>query len=73
MSQDESARGHAGVLLRPTGVTLKFRYLNQQGEMIGCYFALGENTFVEVFDHADAHRRSQSSQPIEPLEEPRDS
>jgi len=54
-------------------VTLKFRYLNQQGEMIGCYFALGENTFVEVFDHADAPRRSQSSQPIETLEEPRDS
>lgn len=37
------------------------------------YFSLGENTFVEVFDHADAHRRSQSSQPLEPLEEPRDS
>lgn len=55
------------------GATLKFRYLNQQGEMIGCYFSIGENTFVEVFDHADAHRRSQSSQPLEPLEEPRDS
>jgi len=55
------------------GATLKFRCLNQQGEMIGCYFAIGENTFVEVFDHADAHRRSQSSQPLEPLEEPRDS
>ena len=55
------------------GATLKFRCLNQQGEMIGCYFSIGENTFVEVFDHADAHRRSQSSQPLEPLEEPRDS
>jgi len=37
--------------------------------MIGCYFAIGENTFVEVFDHADAHRRSRSS----PLEETRES
>jgi len=51
------------------GATLKFRCLNQQGEMIGCYFAIGENTFVEVFDHADAHRRSRSS----PLEETRES
>jgi catechol 2,3-dioxygenase-like lactoylglutathione lyase family enzyme len=54
------------------GATLKFRYLNQAGEMIGCYFALGEKTFVEVFDHADAHRRSRSPKPLEPLEEPRD-
>lgn len=54
------------------GATLKFRYLNKQGEMIGAYFALGEATFIEVFDHADAHRRSQSAKPLEPLEEPRD-
>lgn len=54
------------------GATLKFRYLNQQSEMIGCYFALGESTFIEVFDHADAHRRSKSVKPLEPLEEPRD-
>ena len=54
------------------GAALKFRYLNKQGEMIGAYFALGENTFVEVFDHADAHRRSNSPKPLEPLEEPRD-
>lgn len=54
------------------GATVRFRYLNRAGEPIGCYFALGENTFVEIFDHADAHRRSQSSKPLEPLEEPRD-
>ena len=54
------------------GATLKFRYLNKRGEMIGCYFAIGEATFIEVFDHADAHRRSQSPKPLEPLEEPRD-
>lgn len=54
------------------GATVKFRYLNPKGEPIGCYFAFGENTFVEVFDHADAHRRSKSAKPLEPLEEPRD-
>ncbi len=54
------------------GATLKFRYLNQAGQPIGCYFAFGANTFVEVFDHADAHRRSNSPRPLEPLEEPRD-
>ena len=54
------------------GATLKFRYLNGAGEPIGCYFAFGEKTFVEIFDHADAHRRSQSAKPLEPLEEPRD-
>jgi lactoylglutathione lyase len=54
------------------GATAKFRYLNKAGQPIGCYFAFGENTFVEIFDHADAHRRSNSSKPLEPLEEPRD-
>ncbi len=54
------------------GATVKFRYLNRAGDPIGCYFAFGETTFIEVFDHADAHRRSQSDQPLEPLEEPRD-
>jgi lactoylglutathione lyase/glyoxylase I family protein len=54
------------------GATVRFRYLNQSSEPIGCYFALGENTFVEIFDHADAHRRSNSPKPLEPLEEPRD-
>lgn len=54
------------------GATVKFRYLNRAGEPIGCYFAFGENTFIEVFDHADAHRRSQNTKPFEPLEEPRD-
>lgn len=54
------------------GATVRFRYLNKAGEPIGCYFALGENTFIEVFDHADAHRRSNSPKPLEPLEEPRD-
>jgi lactoylglutathione lyase/glyoxylase I family protein len=54
------------------GATVKFRYLNRAGELIGCYVALGANTFVEIFDHADAHRRSQSAKPLEPLEEPRD-
>ncbi|HYP16523.1 MAG TPA: VOC family protein [Opitutus sp.] len=54
------------------GATVKFRYLNAAGQPVGCYFAFGENTFVEIFDHADAHRRSQSAKPFEPLEEPRD-
>jgi catechol 2,3-dioxygenase-like lactoylglutathione lyase family enzyme len=54
------------------GATVRFRYLNKAGEPIGVYFALGENTFIEVFDHADAHRRSNSPKPLEPLEEPRD-
>lgn len=54
------------------GAEVRFRYRNQAGEPIGCYFALGENTFIEVFDHADAHRRSKSPRPPEPLEEPRD-
>jgi catechol 2,3-dioxygenase-like lactoylglutathione lyase family enzyme len=54
------------------GATVRFRYRNQAGQPIGCYFAFGENTFVEVFDHADAHRRSHSAKPLEPLEEPRD-
>ncbi len=54
------------------GATVKFRYLNRAGEPIGCYVAFGGNTFIEIFDHADAHRRSKSPQPLEPLEEPRD-
>ena len=54
------------------GATLKFRYRAKDGQPIGCYFAFGESTFVEVFDHAHAHRRSQSPKPLEPLEEPRD-
>ncbi len=54
------------------GATVKLRYLKRAGEPVGCYFAFGENTFVEIFDHADAHRRSASVKPLEPLEEPRD-
>lgn len=54
------------------GATVKFRYLGKDGRPIGCYFAFGESTFVEVFDHADAHRRSHSPKPFEPLEAPRD-
>jgi catechol 2,3-dioxygenase-like lactoylglutathione lyase family enzyme len=54
------------------GATVKFRYLNRAGAPIGAYFAFGEKTFIEIFDHADAHRRSQSAKPLEPLEEPRD-
>jgi catechol 2,3-dioxygenase-like lactoylglutathione lyase family enzyme len=54
------------------GATLRFCYRDKGGQAIGCYFALGENTFVEVFDHADAHRRSKSPNPLEPLEDPRD-
>ena len=54
------------------GAMVKFRYLDRVGEPAGCYFAFGENTFVEIFDHADAHRRSNSAKPFEPLEEPRD-
>lgn len=54
------------------GATVRFRYLNRAGQPVGCYFALGANTFVEVFDHADAHRRSDSAKTLEPLEDPRD-
>jgi catechol 2,3-dioxygenase-like lactoylglutathione lyase family enzyme len=54
------------------GATVKFRYLDKAGRPAGCYFAFGGTTFVEVFDHADAHRRSNSPKPLEPLEEPRD-
>jgi catechol 2,3-dioxygenase-like lactoylglutathione lyase family enzyme len=54
------------------GATVKFRYLRKDGTPIGYYFALGETTFIEVFDHADAHRRSGSPKPLEPLEDPRD-
>ena len=54
------------------GASVRFRYLTNGGRPIGCYFAFGANTFIEVFDHADAHRRSQAAKPLEPLEEPRD-
>lgn len=54
------------------GATIRFHYRNKAGRPIGTYFAFGENTFVEIFDHADAHRRSNSTQSLEPLEEPRD-
>ena len=54
------------------GATLKFRCLDPQGRTVGCYFALGENTLIEVFDHRDAHRHSGSTKGLEPLEEPRD-
>ncbi len=54
------------------GATVKFNYRNQAGQTIGSYFAFGQNTFLEIFDHADAHRRSNSPKPLEPLEEPRD-
>lgn len=54
------------------GARVRFRYRNQAGETIGAYFDLGGGTFVEIFDHADAHRRSKSPKPLEALEEPRD-
>lgn len=54
------------------GASVKFRYLRKDGTSIGYYFAFGEMSFIEVFDHADAHRRSQSAKPLEPLEDPRD-
>jgi len=54
------------------GARVRFRYRNQAGEPVGAYLDLGGGTFVEIFDHADAHRRSKSPKPLEPLEEPRD-
>jgi len=54
------------------GATVKFQYLNPAGQPVGRYFAFGANTFLEIFDHADAHRRSQAPKPLEPLEDPRD-
>jgi lactoylglutathione lyase/glyoxylase I family protein len=54
------------------GASVKFRYLAKDGRPVGIYFAFGANTFVEVFDHTDAHRRSNSTKPLEALEEPRD-
>jgi lactoylglutathione lyase len=54
------------------GATVKFRYLRKDGTPIGYYFAFGEMSFLEVFDHADAYRRSKSPKPIEPLEDPCD-
>ena len=55
------------------GATVKFNYRRSDGTVIGAYFSFGERTFLEVFDHADAHRRSKSSKPLESLEDPRDS
>jgi len=54
------------------GATVKFQYLNPAGQPVGRYFAFGANTFLEIFDHTDAHRRSQAARPLEPLEDPRD-
>ncbi len=54
------------------GAKVKFRYLRKDGTPIGYYFAFGELSFIEVFDHADAHRRSGAAKPLEPLEDPRD-
>lgn len=54
------------------GAKVTFSYLNKAGQPIGRYFAFGQTTFLEIFDHADAHRRSNSPKPLEPLEEPRD-
>jgi catechol 2,3-dioxygenase-like lactoylglutathione lyase family enzyme len=54
------------------GAEVRFRYLNRAGEPVGCYLALGGTTFVEIFDHADAHRRSGSTKAFEPLEDARD-
>lgn len=54
------------------GATVKFNYRDKAGRAVGRYFAFGQNTFLEVFDHTDAHRRSNSPKPFEPLEEPRD-
>jgi lactoylglutathione lyase/glyoxylase I family protein len=54
------------------GASVRFRYLNPAGQMVGGYFDLGGGTFIEIFDHADAHRRSKSPKSLEALEEPRD-
>ena len=54
------------------GAGVKFNYRRADGTVIGSYFSFGERTFLEVFDHTDAHRRSKSQKPLEPLEDPRD-
>ena len=54
------------------GAGVKFNYRRSDGTVIGSYFSFGERTFLEVFDHTDAHRRSNSPKPLEPLEELRD-
>jgi glyoxylase I family protein len=54
------------------GASIRFRYLNPAGHPVGSYFDLGGGTFVEIFDHADAHRRSGSPKPLEGLEDPCD-
>ena len=54
------------------GLTVKFGLKHDDGTEFGYYMAAGNTTFVEIFDHADAHRRSKSPKPLEPLEEPRD-
>jgi catechol 2,3-dioxygenase-like lactoylglutathione lyase family enzyme len=62
----------AGFYRDGLGATVKFRYRRKDGTPIGYYFAFGEMSFIEVFDHADAHRRSGSAKPLEALEDPRD-
>jgi lactoylglutathione lyase len=54
------------------GAGVKFNYRRADGAVIGAYFSFGQHTFLEVFDHTDAHRRSKSIKQLEPLEEPRD-
>ncbi len=54
------------------GATVKFNYRRKDGTVVGSYFAFGSRTFLEIFDHADAHRRSNSPKPFEPLEDLRD-
>ena len=54
------------------GAGVKFKYRRSDGAVIGIYFSFGERTFLEIFDHTDAHRRSNSPKPLEPLEYPRD-
>jgi lactoylglutathione lyase len=54
------------------GAGVKFNYRRADGAIIGVYFSCGERTFLEVFDHADAHRRVNSPKPLESLENPRD-
>jgi glyoxylase I family protein len=51
------------------GATVKFRYLAKDGSALGYYVALGEMSFIEIFDHAHAHRRSGSAKPYEDLQE----
>jgi glyoxylase I family protein len=59
----------AGFYRDGLGATVKFRYLAKDGSPLGYYIALGEQSFVEIFDHAHAHRRSGSAKPLEALQE----